>query len=161
MSSTNNPQPAFAREAAVLNLGKLLATKKRGDRITAAEIQDATGFADWRSFRGRIFTWAKNNGLAPFAVTNDGWRFGMPAEHIDFAERKRKTAKGHEKRGLQALLDIPRPELDDEQERRLIVVIPRAAQRVAEAESHDRAIRTEFKQLADRNPHPHARLTSG
>lgn len=146
------PEATFAREAAVIALGKMLEGKGRGDRVTASEIQAATGFDDWRSFRGRIFTWAKHRGLVPFAVKNDGWRFGTPSEHVDFAENKRRSALRAERRGLKALGDTPRAELDDVQERRVMFAIGRSARRVADAERDDRETRAEFKLGGDRVP---------
>lgn len=149
--TATGPVKVFAREAAVVALGELLKTKNRGDRITAAEVQAATGSSDWRSFGGRVRTWAKKTGIVLFAVPNDGWRIGMPAEHVDFADKKRVSALRSEKRGLKALLDVPRAQLDDTQERRAEFAVRLAARRCAQLESDDKETKREFK-LTERVP---------
>lgn len=152
-NSGEGPDKVFAREAATVALGKLLATKSRGGRITAAEIQQATGFEDWRSFRRRIFTWAKHEKLVAFPVMNDGWRFGLAHEHVDFAEKRRKKALREEGRGLKALIDAPRAELDAHQLRRTEFATQLAARRYAQAAADHKATKHEFK-LTDRERVP-------
>lgn len=152
MSKQESPvNPTFARAAAIVALGKLLATKVRGDRITAAEIQESTGSDQWRRFRAPIAMWAKRNKMAARAVVNDGWRFVNATEHADEAERRRRSALRKEKESLRILVDAPLPELDDAQARRVEYLLMRAAARVANGESQDKEIKSELK-LSDRVP---------
>jgi hypothetical protein len=140
------------REAALVNLHAMLAGKKRGDRITAAEIVEATGFEDWRSFRGPIHRYVASASLVSVAVPNDGWRIGLPADHIDFAEKKRQSALRKERRGLKALVDTPIVELDDRQTRRAEFLTVRAAARVQSSQKDDKEIRKELKIGSERVP---------
>jgi hypothetical protein len=141
----------FAREAARVNLRKMLEGKRRGDRITAAEVVEATGFEQWRSFGAVIHTWARQNKLPLFPVRNDGWRLGLAAEHVDAAESKRRSARRREIHGLDLLVHAPRSELNDSEARRVEFLAPRAAMRVERAQIDDRDIKSEFK-LTERVP---------
>lgn len=140
------------RDAAIINLHAMLARKKRGDRITAAEIVEATGFEDWRSFRVPIHRYVASANLVAMAVPNDGWRIGLPADHIDFAERKRRSALKKERRGLKALVDTPIAELDDRQTRRAEFLTVRAASRVQSGQKDDKEIRKVLKIGTERVP---------
>lgn len=140
------------RDAARVNLRKMLETKKRGDRITAAEIVTATGFENWQSFGATIRSFIRSAGLVAFPVTNDGWRVGLPVDHLDYAERQRRGALRREKRGLDALVHAPRAELDDDQTRRAEFLLARSAARVQTAKQHDKETRTEFKLGRERVP---------
>jgi hypothetical protein len=147
-----DPDDQFARAAARVSVTELLAAKGHGDRITAREIVEATGIEDWRILRPAIYAWARKHQLVVFAVRNDGWRFGEPAEHSDYAESKRRRSLRAEKQGLRALLDTPPSGLNDEQRRRHEFLLPRAAARVSEAERHERETKEEFRLGGERVP---------
>jgi hypothetical protein len=140
-----------AREAARLNLRKMLESKKRGDRITAAEVVTSTGFERWQTFSSVIHSWARLNKLPLFPVRNDGWRIGLPAEHVDAAESKRRSARRREIHGLDLLIHTPREGLSDAEVRRVEFLAPRAAQRVQRIEADHRDIKQEFR-LTERVP---------
>jgi hypothetical protein len=123
----------------------MLDGKKRGDRITALEIVESTGFENWRSFSNVIHAWARANKLALFPVRHDGWRIGLPAEHADAAESKRKAARRREMHGLDLLVYAPRAEMTEAQNRRTEFLASRAAQRVQRAETDHKDIRHELK----------------
>lgn len=139
------------REAARVTLRKMLDGKKRGDRITAADVVEATGFDDWRSFGATIHTWAKASSFVLVSVPNDGWRVGLAADHIDYAEAKRRASLRRDARCLKALIDIPRAELSEADNRRAEFALVRAAARVQLATEHSRETATEFK-LSERVP---------
>lgn len=141
----------FAREAARVNLRKMLEGKKRGERITAAEVVASTGFEHWQSFGAVIHAWARRSKLPLFPVKNDGWRIGLPAEHVDAAESKRRAARRREIHGLDLLVHAPRDGLTEAEARRVEFLAPRAAQRVQRIEADDRDIKKELR-LADRVP---------
>jgi hypothetical protein len=140
-----------AREAARVNLRKMLDGKRRGDRITAAEVVASTGFDHWQSFSSVIHRWARSSKFPLFPVKNDGWRIGLPAEHVDAAESKRRSARRREIHGFDLLVHAPRTELTDAEARRVEFLAPRAAARVQRIESDDREISKEFK-LSERVP---------
>ena len=114
----DNPTDQNAREAAFITLKEILETKGRGDRLTAQEIREATGFDDWESFRPRIRRFFIRKGLLPEAVLNDGYRLLTPSEHVDWAERRRRQAFRREADGLRALDATPLVELNDRDLRR-------------------------------------------
>ncbi len=135
----------FSREAAVVALEKLLSTKTRGSRITAQEITEATGDYRWRSFYRHVAKWGKTKGFVLFPVTNDGWRFGNPNEHLDFSEKLRQAALRREKRSLKSLADTPIEQLSDVDNRRHAFVSVRAMRRVNDASRDDAEIKKQFK----------------
>lgn len=142
---TGEPEVVFAREAAIIKLGMMLDKKTHGDRISAADIQEATDGCAWDSFRKQILAWAKRRKFVVFAVTNDGYRVGTAREHLDFAESKRKKAFAAEKRGLGAMLDAV-PKLDSQKDVRLFEFhINKAAVRVTNATRDNLEIRKELK----------------
>ncbi|MBA2718916.1 MAG: hypothetical protein H0U52_06715 [Chloroflexi bacterium] len=141
----------YAREAARLRLREMLATKKRGDRITASEVAKSTGFTDWRSFGAVIRTWATREGFAINPVPNDGWRLGLPAEHLDASERLRRSARKKERRSLDVLIKAPAAEMSEPDNRRREFALRLAANRVQQADAHDSEIKREFR-LAERVP---------
>lgn len=120
-----------------ITLREKLDSKKRGDRITAAEVVEWTGFSNWQGFSGRIHTWARNAGYSLAPVKNDGWRIRLPNEVPDDLESRRKRALRIESRGLRVALATPTTDLDD----RAVVVfqrrIERTAARVALARHHN------------------------
>lgn len=142
----------FAREAATVALEKLLENKTFGDRITAAEIQDATGFADWRSFGHKIRKYVEKRHMVHFAVPNDGFRIGTPQEHLDFSEQHRKSALRKEKRGVKALLSTDRTQLSETDDRRFEFALRRASTRLVAAERDDKDTKAEFKLDSSRPP---------
>lgn len=139
------------REAARVNLRKMLETKKRGDRITASEVTVATGFDDWRSFGGTIRSFIRNKGMVSWPVTNDGWRIGLPEDHVDYSEKQRRSALRKERLAFNSLMAAPRAELNDHQTRRVEFALARSASRLQQAKQHDKETREEFK-LTERVP---------
>lgn len=144
MKSDNKINTVFPREAAILELEKILAAKQKGDRITAGEILDGTGF-DIDSLRGRIKTWAQRKGLVLDAVPNDGYRIRLDAEHVDHALAQSKRAARREREAMRALLATDASKLDDTQTRRHEWLAPRVATRVARAEQDIKDAKRELK----------------
>lgn len=150
--SKNNPDPKYAKEAANLSLKeKLLSTKKRGDRITASEIAVTTGFTNWRAFGGVIRTWGRQNGFVLIPVAGDGWRIGLPVDHIDAGRKLGDSARRKDERGLKVLISTPTASFADAEMRRLEHLRIRAANRVAIARNDHEDTKREFR-LTDRVP---------
>lgn len=152
MSDEADIKAAHEREAARVNLRKMLDRKGRGDRITAAEIADSTGFAEWQSFGDTVRRWAKAAKFSLQPVINDGWRIGLARDHIDAAESKRKRGLRAVKDEVRLLMHTPQSELTDAEQRRHQFAISRAADRLQSAEKHERETRQEFKLGGDRVP---------
>jgi hypothetical protein len=134
-----------AREAAWITLRDKLDEKKRGDRITAAEVVEWSGFTEWRRFDERIKTWARRRGMTARMTDGDGWALLTAAEELLFAEGKRKEAFRKEKKGLRALLSVPVQDLDERMQRRHEFQLAKAQQRTQVAADHDVETRKEFK----------------
>jgi hypothetical protein len=146
----NEIETVFPREAAVLELEKLLASKSKGDRITAREVLEQTGMSI-EKLRGRIKTWAKRKSLVLAPVPNDGYRILADSEHVDYTIRRTKTALKSEKEALRSLAVTDASKLDDAQVRRHEWLMPRVASRVARAEQDSKDTKREFK-LTERAP---------
>lgn len=132
------------RAAAMVNLGKLLEAKKRGDLITASEIINATGLPDWHKFRGAIRSNLLKRGLVPQAIPNDGYRIILPDEHVNTARRAIKSVVGKTGRAMRALASA-RSEMTDSGLRRADFMAPRiAAMHENARQTHDE-IRKELK----------------
>ncbi|MBA2741476.1 MAG: hypothetical protein H0U46_05640 [Actinobacteria bacterium] len=133
------------RERARVDLRKMLDSKSRGDRITAAEIVDATGFDDWALFGETVRRWAERRGFPLDFEKGDGWRILLPHEHVDYAERQRKRAFRAERKGLSSLISTPSVQLDERAQRRLHTALIRAQERMSLATEHHKQIATAFK----------------
>lgn len=152
-----------ARDAAWVTLKEKLDSKKRGDRITAAEIVEWTGFDDWRSFGQRIRTWAKakpseRGALVP--VVNDGWKLTTPQEDTDYAEQRRRSAFKKEKDAVRVLASTPVHLLDERGQRRHGFQLTRTVQRAELHRTHDKEIKSELKLTAPRERVPLRALPS-
>jgi hypothetical protein len=143
-------QTVFPREAAALALEKLLATKVKGDRITAREVLETTGF-EVDSLRGRIKTWAKRMRLVVVAVPSDGYRIVPDSELVDRAVAGSKSAARKEKENLRVLMTADQSKLDDVEMRRHNFVTPRVAARAARSEQDMKDVKQELK-LTERVP---------
>lgn len=150
MSEDTTTTDDFKRDAAWVTLREMLESKKRGDRITAQEIIDATGFSSWRSFGDRIRRWSDKKGFALFFVPNDGWRIGLAHEHYDKQEGYRKSARRKELRAFGVLVSTPAAELDDRQMRRHQAALVRAQARVEMVQRHHNELKP--KALEERPP---------
>lgn len=133
------------KAAKLIVLRQKLDAKKRGDRITAAEIVEWTGFPNWRAFAVQIHRWARDNGFGLDPVVNDGWRIVLGHEVVDLNERKRKTALRIESRSLRLALATPTVEMDPRQELRHQRALERTAVRVATARQHNVATLKELR----------------
>jgi hypothetical protein len=140
----------FPKEAAVLELEKILSNKGKGDRITAKEVLDGTGMSV-ENLRGRIKTWARRKGFVVQAVPNDGYRILSDVEHVDYTLCQSKSAARKEREGLRSLLSTDSARLDAVQTRRHEFLTPRVAARVARAEQDIKEAKQEFK-LTERVP---------
>jgi hypothetical protein len=127
----------YQRDAAFIGLRPLLESKKRGDRITAAEIRDATGFDDWKGLRSRIRQYFEAKGLFLRAVPNDGYRIIAGNEHADESARHQRTALKREIKSLNVISSAPVEELSDDEVRRVRFQRDRSVRRVELAASHD------------------------
>jgi hypothetical protein len=140
------------RELARVTLRKLLDGKKKGDRITASEIVDATGFDDWRSFGDTVRRWGAARGFEIVAVVNDGWRIVVDREHADVAVRRLRSAAKKEVRAHRAVRSADTSQLTDAEMRRHTFVAGIAARREREAVADERTVRKELKLGSDRVP---------
>ncbi len=139
------------REAARVNLRKMLETKKRGDRITASEVVESTGFAEWRSFGNTIRTFIRAQGFTAVPVRGDGWLISSPVSQIDDARKLSDSGTRKKVRALKAAASVPRAEIDERSLRRLEFITTRLAAEVEQITRHTREVREEFK-LSERVP---------
>ncbi len=89
--------------------------------------------------------------MVSWPVTNDGWRIGLPEDHVDYSEKQRRSALRKEKLAFGSLMSAPRAELNDHQTRRVEFALTRSAARLQQAKQHDTETRKEFK-LTERVP---------
>lgn len=135
-----------------LVLMAMLKNKTYGDRITAAELCEATGVDDYRKLGGIVRGWAKRSRLPLQAVVNDGWRICNANEVTASAGADRRAARRKEHEGLGKLLHVPAERLTESERRRLEFETSRAAVRTAMADEHDTEIKRELKLGGDRVP---------
>lgn len=133
-------------------LMELLKGKAYGDRITAAEICEATGVDDYRKLGTIVRRWASDSGLPLQAVANDGWRICNANEVTASAGADRRAARRKEHKGLRKLLRVPAEKLSESERRRLEFETSRAAVRTAVADEHDTEIKRELKLGGERVP---------
>lgn len=140
------------RDLAFVSLRKHIDQKTYGDRITAEEIIETTGFEQWRSFCPRIRRYMRSRGHYLQPVPNDGYRILLPHEHVDYAERQRRSALRKEVLGLGATESTPVKELDERQLRRWEFVRARQHKRVGLAQEHEKETRKALGTRSDRVP---------
>lgn len=140
------------REAARVNLRKMLDTKKRGDQITPMEIVKSTGFDDWRSFGDVIRRWARSAGCSPIPVRNEGWRLASPDGQVTDAARDRRAATRRLKRAAHTLATTPVAELSDVAAKRHERELLSVGRLATLASDDDKEIRKEFKLGVERVP---------
>jgi len=150
----------YKREAARVTLRRMLDGKKRGDRITAKEITEATGMDDWSSFREVIRRWARKSGFVAVAVRNDGYRLGGAFDHLDVSDKERRKGLRASIEEMRILAHTPQSELDESGVRRHQFQITRAQARFEQAASHERESRVELK-LGSRDRVPLLRAVNG
>lgn len=151
MDDKNQIGTVFPREAAALALEKLLATKNKGDQITAREVLEATG-RPVSKMRGPIKTWARKKGLVVRSVKGDGYRIALDVEHTDLSRRASCSALKKDREALRVLVVTDGAKLDEEQSRRYDWMMSRTAPRVARAEQDAKETRAEFKIGMERVP---------
>lgn len=146
------------REAARVNLRKMLETKKRGDHIAAKEIADATGFEDWRSFGDTIRKWALSAGFALVPIVNEGWRIGLADDHVTVASKQRRSVRRKLAKASSVLVSTPVTELSEHGVRRHEREMLAVARLKTIADADDKAIRKDFALDSGRVP---LRIKSG
>lgn len=148
---TSPIKKSYERDAARVNLRKMLDGKKRGDRVTAAEVFEATGFP-LESMRNAVRAWAEEQGFVLVAVPRDGYRVGGPTDHVDYGEKKRQQMRSKLRDGVRALVTAPVEEFDKLTERRHDFLLKRMSLLMASADQHDKEVRREFKLGQERVP---------
>ena len=133
------------REAARVNLRKMLDAKTRGERITALEIVEATGFDAWESFRDVIRRWAAAKGYVLIPVRCDGYRVGDPDDHVTVAAARRQSAVRHVGVAVRNLAAAPTSQLSDAGFKRYERELIATSRLHAIGREDDKAIRKEFK----------------
>lgn len=152
MSDDTTIKKTHEREAARVNLRKMLEAKKRGDQITPSEIVAATGFEDWRSFGEVIRRWARSAGCSPIPMRNEGWRLASPDDQVTDAARDRRAATRRLKRAAHTLGSTPVGELSEVSAKRHEREMLAVGRLVTQATLDDKAISKEFKLGSERVP---------
>ena len=87
--------PNFSRSnevaAAWINVEPVLATKRRGDDVSRAEVQLAAGTCDARRLDAKIRRYFLRQGIDPIPIVNVGW-------HLPTDEEQARNRTDHHKR---------------------------------------------------------------
>ncbi len=148
---TPEEEKAYKRSVARTTLRGMLDTKVRGNRITAADIVDATGFDDWQTFRNTVRTHMMSRGMTLTPIPNDGYSVDLAVGQLDHSESRRRKALKQNKLRVKALVSVPQTELSEAEVRKHGFLLGKAAAEIDLATRNDRDITKELK-LTDRVP---------
>jgi len=140
----------YELDAAWVKVEKMLATKKRGDDVTHAEIARAAApLTTPRRLDGRVRTYIGKHFGDAIAIVGQGWRIPTDAESVDVCEpARRRRARKQARKALRAVTLADPTKLTPEQQRRRDVTMRHHAGQLQTAD----VLQHEIKQILGAPP---------